>query len=639
MKTITKTFFTILLLLLFSPFLFAQQTELSEANRKYHEQAYIHAAALYQEVVESGVETEELLEKLANSYYFNAVYTKAAKYYAKLFKQNPDQKKILVLRYAQSLKAIGNNEEGDKYFKVYQKTLAEKNSGTNSDINFLALLEANSGKFSIEKLKINSPGRDFGAATNGQGELIFASTRDTGVVRRTFSARDGLSFLDLYRAADPKSSSVAKKLKGKINTRMHEASAVITKDGSTIYFTRSRGEIGNGKNNSSSLGIYRASLIDGKWDNIENLSINSNNFSNAHPALSPDEKFMYFSSDKPGGFGQSDLYKVEIFEDGSMGEPVNLDGMINTIGRETFPFVSAENHLYFSSDGHVGHGGMDVFYWDLLDEQILYPINLGAPLNSLVDDFAFSIDATGNGYVSSNRPNGKGYDDIYSFVQLEPLEKMQPTSLFKKETDEETATPLTDSDKDVSKDKFNKINSLKTDSEKNANKVAAHLVPVQRNSEKKMHPADMKNGDREEQAQENNAQAEQNIFKLFKGDDLSHALGIKVIYFDLNKAIISSEAAVQLDKVSAVMQKYPDVKIEIRSHTDSRASKAYNLNLSKRRAKATMEYLLQKGIASERLSYKGVGETQPVNECTDGKLCSEKQHQQNRRSEFILVAY
>lgn len=637
MKIIKKTLLTALLFS--SSLLFAQHGDISKADTKYEEYAYVNASEIYKELVNSGFESEELLEKLANSYYFISLYPEAAEYYERLFKLDPNQEAIISMRYAQSLKAAGQAQKADKYFRASWETSAGKGAVHRSEIEFAQLLEANSGRYSIEELKINSPGTDYGAAIDSQGQLIFASTRDTGVVRRSLSAWGGLSFLDLYAAVDPRSSTSTKKLSGKINTRMHESSAVITKDGSTMYFTRSRGDVSNGKDSISTLGIYRAHLIDGKWSNIEDLSINSNDFSNAHPALSSGEEFLWFSSDRPGGYGQSDIYSVEIFEDDSMGIPANLGGMVNTIGRETFPFVSSEDHLYFSSDGHFGFGGLDIFYWDPLDELTAYPINLGAPLNSPADDFAFSIDSTGSGYFSSNRPGGKGHDDIYSFVQEQPLEQVHHSLIFGKVTDKHTGSPLADSDITIIDSGNKELTSLNTDSEGNYEIATTRFTPLFIRAENENYHTDEKAGDAEKQVQEINLRLEQNIFKIYKGDNLTKALGIEVLYFDLDKAEIRPDAAVQLEKILTVMQKYPQIKIDIRSHTDSRGSKSYNLKLSERRAGSTMEYLLQKGIAAERLSSEGFGESRPVNRCPDGKPCSEELHQENRRSEFILIDF
>ena len=635
MKILKKTLY--IALWFSSPLLFSQQKELAKADQQYAEHAYVNAAEIYREVAESGYESEELLEKLANSYYFNAIYKQASLYYGRLFDLGEKREPLEVLRFAQSLKASGQDKEAKKYFERYEDAVGK--TGVNDDIDFEELLNDNSGRYEIQELKINSPGIDYGAARGADDQLIFASTRDTGVVRRNLSAWDGQGFLDLYVAADPSSSASSKKIRGKINTRMHESSAVITRDGSTMYFTRSRGVAGNGKDSISTLGIYRAHLMDGEWTNIEELSINSNNFSNAHPALNPGEDFMWFSSDRPGGYGQSDIYKVQIFEDNSMGKPVNLGGMVNTIGRETFPFVSSDGHLYFSSDGHYGLGGLDIFFWDPLDELTTYPINLGDPLNSPADDFAFTIDSTGTGYFSSNRLGGKGSDDIYSFAQQKRLELVHHTQIFGKVTDDQTGSPLAYSQITLIDSENRKRVSLNTDSKGNYKIVAARFTPFFVRAENEDYVSDEKAGIAEKRVQEINFQLDQNIFKLYKGEDLAKVLGIKTIYFDLDKAEIRPDAGVELQKVFAVMQKYPQVKIEIRSHTDNRASQAYNFKLSERRAKATKEYLLQKGIAAERLSAVGFGETRPIKECEDGTSCSEEEYQQNRRSEFILVDF
>src|SRR5690606_27243125 len=230
------------------------------------------------------------------------------------------------------------------------------------------------------------------------------------------------TYLNL-RAIALKDSTVvgiaAKSYAPEINTEMHDGNAVFTKDGNTMYFTRNNyknGKRAQDEDQISHLQIFRAERVGGQWGNIVSLPFNSESYSTAHPALSPDESILYFASDMPGSLGSFDIYSVSI-AGGKYSIPLNL-GIINTIHKEQFPFVSANNNLYFSSDGHFGYGALDVFVSKITDTGLSEAVNVGAAVNSGYDDFSFSINsATRKGYFASNRPTGKGSDDIYSFIE------------------------------------------------------------------------------------------------------------------------------------------------------------------------------------------------------------------------------
>ncbi|MFB9106143.1 TolB family protein, partial [Algibacter miyuki] len=208
------------------------------------------------------------------------------------------------------------------------------------------------------------------------------------------SGWDGLSYLSLYAVDLDSTNQITgkeRKLKGKLNSTYHESSAVYTKDLNTMYFTRSNNTSKKRKDDKN-LKIYRTQKEDGKWSTPEELDFNSDHYSSAHPALSPDEKTLYFASDRPGGYGESDLYRVKINEDLTLEAPENLGSKINTPGKETFPFVDQDNSFYFSSDGHFGLGGLDVFYIKIkADDTFDNLLNVGTPINSYADDFAFGI--------------------------------------------------------------------------------------------------------------------------------------------------------------------------------------------------------------------------------------------------------
>ncbi|WP_188111986.1 PD40 domain-containing protein [Aquimarina sp. RZ0] len=318
---------------------------------------------------------------------------------------------------------------------VNAKKESEEESGDKENLknteesNFLfnepRSLEKETENFRVDILEINSKYSDY-APSFYKGELVFASSRNKGRLTTILHDLNNQPFLDLYttKPATKGGKSVIR-LKGSINTKFHESSAIFSKDGKTVYFTRN--SYSNSTPVRSSKGIvllkmYRATYHNGKWIDIEELPFNSAEYSIAHPALSLDEKFLYFASDMPGSYGESDLYMVELYKDGSFGTPQNMGSVINTSGRETFPYISDKGKLFFASDGHQGLGGLDIFMAVPTEYEKIKVYNLGAPINSSEDDFTFIInEADKKGYFASNRKGGRGDDDIYSFEQIGPL--------------------------------------------------------------------------------------------------------------------------------------------------------------------------------------------------------------------------
>lgn len=398
---------SIFLILTLSFSAFSQQQELNKADKAYTDYDYINAREIYIKVTEKGYEDPELYIKIANSFYFNAKYDEALNWYNKLFEL--DEETISsenLLRYAQSLKASGYEQKSKKYYDKYLKKSGIPLEGKKlSSVDYLKIIKANSGRYEISSLDaINTDDIEFGKAIY-DGKLVYASNHTkVGFLKRKNGWNDAY-FLDLYQV-DVNGTKVVgkpKKLPGDVNKEYHESSAIITKDGKTMYFTRSNSNPKK-KNKDQHLKIYRAHLIDGQWTQIEDLPINSDDYSTAHPALDSLETRLYFSSDKPGGYGNSDLYVASIGKSGSIGVAENLGPKINTKGKETFPFISDQNELYFSSDGHFGLGGMDIFRIKIKAFGFGELLNVGKPINSYADDFAFGINSnTRKGFFSSNR--------------------------------------------------------------------------------------------------------------------------------------------------------------------------------------------------------------------------------------------
>ncbi|WP_422082482.1 OmpA family protein [Ulvibacterium sp.] len=615
-----------------------QERKLHKANKKYKELAFVEASKIYTDVAESGYKSVDFLKKLGNSYYFNAKYKDAAKWYEELFSQTQTVDPVYYIRYSQSLKAIGLEELSSKWFDKYLGATEISEKKYKSVDDYMRIIEENSDRYQMEPLSINTEGIEFGATFSNR-RIIFASTRDTGAVFKRISAWEDLPFLDLYEAHQKPDGSLTspKKLRGKINSKGHESTPIFTRDGNTMYFTRSNNtrRIKKTKDQVQHLKIYRAHLVNGKWTDIEDLSINGDNYSTAHPALSPSEDKLYFVSNMPGSIGQTDIYVARINADKSLGKSVNLGKKINTKGRESFPFITEDNELYFSSDGHFGLGGYDVFFTRLNGTGFGSLLNVGKPINSSFDDFAFAIKEK-KGFVSSNRPGGAGRDDIYGFIELKDIKELLVSKIYGTVVDKDTKFPLVNSIIDILDEQDNQIAQLRTNAEGHyvteADIHTGYHIKVSNEGYMSEHVFSKK----DRRNREHNFELSKDTLDLKKGIDIAKIVNARV-YFDLDKSAIRSDAARELEKIVTIMKAYPELNIHVRSHTDSRARDGYNLALSERRARATVNHLIKRGIQRTRLSGKGYGEKELVNQCSNGIKCSEAQHQLNRRSEFIIV--
>ncbi|UBZ12897.1 OmpA family protein [Flagellimonas marinaquae] len=613
---------------------------MERADERYNQYSFSPAIDIYKKVLDKGYTSPDLLKRLGNSYYFNAKYQEAADTYAKLNTTYPDEMSVEdVFRYAQSLKSIGNYDQAAQLMESFREMTSTM---SDFDEDYMTKIEKNSGRYTVKTFPYNSKYSDFAAAYYEKG-LIFASDRDTGNFaryRHTWNARD---FLDLYKVnADSVSNNNVVKLGGVVNTRLHESTSVVTKDGTTMYFTRNNFFDGRKKKDEEGiirLKIYSAENIDGEWLNITELPFNSDSYSVAHPMLSPDGKKLYFVSDMPGSLGESDIFVTEIIGDGTYGPIKNLGSNINTIARETFPFIDKDGVLYFSSDGHQGLGGLDVFATKIAYNDYTQPVvNVGKPVNTPKDDFSYIFNSENKtGYFSSNREGGMGDDDIYEFVENEPLVLDCIQEITGTVRDRISNEVLAGATVKIIDEENNEISSTITDSEGNyilmLDCSKGNFVRASRDgyvpSEEYLPISDGK-------PRIVDFYLERDLVTGGFGDDLAKLLQLSTIYFDLNKYNIRSDAEIEIQKVIVAMEKYPSLKIKVNSHTDSRGVDAYNLWLSQKRAEATVDYMISKGISANRLQGEGYGETRLVNDCANGVQCSEEQHQLNRRSEFII---
>jgi len=645
----------LIITILFTSLGYSQIDKLKEADKMFEGYAFIDAQKIYLEVARSGYESENLFKKLGDSYYFNNDQEKALEWYQKLYDLNQNLSKEYLFRYAQSLKSVKRYKESDKIMLEFD-ALNETDSRVSKlkkERNYLELIDMQSGRFEMEKASINSDYSEFSPSFFGK-QLVFASNRPiSSSVKRIHEWNNqpylNLYSLDLSDSLDIESEPIV--FSEELNSKFHESSAVFTKDGKTVYFTRnnfSGNKLNRGEDGVSYLKLFKSKLNqENTWTKPEELPFNSDNYSVAHPALSKDNKTLYFSSDMEGTIGMSDIFRVKLLEDDTYSSPENLGNLINTEGRENFPFVSDDGLLYFASDGHLGLGGLDVFVAVIKDKGELGEVfNLGRPINSNKDDFSFIINSKlRKGFFASNRGEGESSDNIYKINQLEKLmtacSQLLNGNIFT--TNGEDA--LSDAKVELFDENLKLLNSTTTDSE------GFYQFEVECDTRYVVRVSKDGFGTLEELVRTNSDFGTENaldfsvdkgdelgVTKADKGDDLSDLLQLDPIYFDIDKFQIRTDAEVELQKIIAVMKSYPEMRIDVRSHTDSRAGDSYNKILSDKRATATKDYIIEKsGISSERISGRGYGETQLVNSCSNGIDCSEAEHALNRRSEFIIL--
>lgn len=633
-------------MLCFTSLTFAQN--INKASKNFDNLAYVNATEIYEKVVASGKESAEIYSKLGDAYFFNAQYEKAVTAYANLMRLESNPPAAQLYRYAVSLKSTGNYKDSDIQMDRFAKANATQNTSKLfvDQKNYLDIIARNSGRFTLEDAKINALQSDYGAAFY-KDRLIFTTARDTGSFRKRVHKWTGEAFTTLHQAtvAADGSLSDVKRFSSTLDTKYHESTPVFSPDGKSVYFTRNNyfnGKKGYDANKMVLLKIYSATLKDDKWTDIKELPFNSNDFNTAHPAISTDGKTLYFASDRPGTLGLSDLYSAAILGDNTFGEVTNLGPQINTEARETFPFIAPDGTLFFASDGHPGLGGLDIFsaHKDT-QQQYRFVQNIGAPANSPYDDFSYAINANKHGYLTSNRVGGVGSDDIYRFTENKPLPQQFTTPLYGVMMDVETQEVMPNTTINIVDANFQNPIEVVTDSQ------GKFTIPAVDLNTKYYIIADVPGFEHFEKAVEldhpthttevMNIPLERVEKPVYVGADLAKMFHIELIYFDLDKSNIRPDAAVELAKILEVMKQYPTLNLDIRSHTDSRATATYNEKLSSRRAASTKNWLVSQGISPDRLTSRGYGETQLVNDCADSVSCTEAQHQLNRRSEFIVT--
>ncbi len=669
-----------------------------------------------------------IYKKLGDTYSLISQPEEAEKWYEKAV-YDTDDEPIYYYRYAMTLRQNKKYDESVEWMTIYKQKSGmsdERLEEFFKELDIVEKVKREGIKAQLYSMSIDSKFTEYGAVYYENDKIVYTSNNISAGGKRR-SSYDNLPFTDLLVAKRINDNDFkgGEKISPVINTNFHESSPTFNSDYTVMFFTRNNMNPEK-KNNlrDYNLKIFRSfRQQDGTWSHPEEVHFDSDEYNCAHPCLSKDGKTLYFASDMPGTFGKSDIYKVKVNEDWTLGKPENLGKKINTKGTETFPFVDQNGNLFFSSDGHAGLGGLDIFVAFYTTSGKFFMLkNMGLPYNSSKDDFAFVInDAHDEGFISSNRLGGHGYDDIYMF---RPYEMIKPFIYFVGHTKDNNGfvTPntmvelssngklirkkislfdgrvtfLLDPEKEYEirahrkgyKDaviKLNTYNLSKSRIEqdiilKQIQKIRACIADY--NTKEALDSVEVKiyghNGTDEKYVMytkpngcvdfaipENLLQQEVSYEFEFRkqgylpkrynyqqhlGKDTINwikpnkqrvyliKLKLNPIYFDLDKWDIRPDAAAELDKIVELLKRFPNIKLSMESHTDSRHTKAYNMSLSQRRAQATMQYLIDHGIDPKRLKARGFGESRLVNHCSDEVKCTEEEHQMNRRTELMIIS-
>lgn len=643
-KEMRNLYIPILLMMCFSMSAVAQEKSGKEIKGDKYTFSYS-----YDKAIKTYTSTKDLTlegqRRLAEAYQITVQYEKAKLVYAEIVSASSG---VLPEDYYNYSMLLKNNGKYSESFTQMDKFAALKpndfraidylaNKGSLSD------LMTDKGGFKLVQMDINSNAQDF-APNFYKDQIVFASTREKmKMIKRTYNL-NGMPFLDMYVSDIENDQLKAPKNFDKgLNAKLHDGPASFNKEGTLIAFTRNHSR---SKNKVVELQIYMSKYENEKWSEATPFLQNDEGYNVGHPFLSADGKTMYFVSDMPGGYGGADIYKTTQNINGAWSKAENLGDQINTEGDELFPFLEeVSGTLLFSSNGRFGLGGQDIFMAKMSNDDFSQVQNAGAPLNTQYDDFALIVNGTTKkGYFSSDRPGGKGSDDIYGveFLKgLNPQKRIEGIALNKNRIaipgtfitlmddngnvidtittqDEATYSFVVESDK---KFKLKGEKENYKDGETTANTLGEELVVK----------ADLVLLTKKENIAE----------KVEKDDELGKIAELNTIYFDLNKYNLRPDAVKELDKIVIIMNDHPNIKVLISSHTDCRESKEYNLELSEKRAKTTAWYIKQRITKPERISSKGYGEEKLLNNCAcKGDVvsdCSEEEHQINRRSEFTII--
>ena len=506
-----------------------------------------------------------------------------------------------------------------------------------------ALLLAN---YELQKMSINRSSDDLGTFFK-EDTIYFSSNRKTRRAKQLIHKEDDTYVYNIYTAIKRKKRKKHKVsfLRGDVNTKLNQSLPVITEDGSTMYFTTNN--IKNGTIQQE-LHIFKATKKDGNWTDIIDLPINSDAYSNGHAVLSADETQMYFVSDRDCKPGDSDIYKVQLHADGSYGIPERLRKGINTPREEITPYITENNAMYFSSKGHNGYGGFDVFYVDL-NKKNATPVNLGPAINTLSDDFGFSMhEKTGKGFLSSNKEQTT---NVYEVLEKKPIKQLledlkAEQLILQKLKGQVRAASIVSSSEAAFRKNSNELSleeQLFFDCLKNCIelKVSKNLSRHAKAKITKLLDSllNAKKTSTAQQLPKKLRETSQTKVKVAKTtpETLQEKKAQVMDYFKFNSSYLHASFKSKLKVLAQILKSDTTSKVQFYVHADARGTTDYNLLLTKKRLKRIETYLIKRGVQPSQVSGKAYGKSLILNDCVDGVSCKETSHKINRRVAYKWI--
>lgn len=603
----------------------------SRGDKHFNDMAYEKAIFYY----ETGLRYREIpsaRKNLAESYRLVNNSRKAEVNYRKvneLDNKAPEN----WLYYGKALMMNSKYEEARAWIKAYLDATPGNNLAAClfSSCEKAIALQKDSTLYKVQLLNIAGVSSAFSAAMYNGG-IVFSANQDVARASKK-DPWTGKSYLNLYytQKRDGSTWTTPVALNGDINGGYHDGVAAFSPNGKHVYFTRNNytgKKLRTDDKNVSNLRLYRAEFKNGMWTQIVDMHFNSDFYSTGHAALSPDGKKLYLISDMPGGYGGTDIYVCDVFGD-AISFPRNLGPNVNTPGNEMFPtFNGEENALYFSSEGHDNLGGLDIFKVAFENNEWSKPVNLGYPINTSQDDFAYVAAEGGlSGYISSNR---SGTDQIYEFTKAVPEVKLTLEGVV---TLKGSSVPLQDVIIRSMDASDSIVRSVITDA------LGRFSVELEPNKIYKVYASRNDVFTATAEISTMNIKSSATLNKNLEVEEIviDKPIVLENIYYDMDKWDIRPDAALALNKLVTILKDNPNINIELNSHTDKWGSDSYNLVLSDKRARSAVKYVISQGIAGSRITAKGYGETRPVNHCVNGVKCTAEEDAANRRTEFKVI--
>lgn len=655
-----------LIVLLFA-FVFASslaQAQINQADNLFKSYSYSLAIPQYLKVAQNPRDANynHAVVRLADCYRLVNDQLSAKAWYAKAV-NIPNTESINWFYYGEALRCAQEYELAKEAYLTYDSLNKDDLRGKDyaAFCDEIPKLNNIPVSFEIKNVSVlNSERSDFGPAFYNGG-VVFVSDRRQNFMDNKKYEWTNFNYLDLFFATpryldeyfqemnEPKSFS------GKFNQTYHDGPATFARHDSLIYFNRT--DKGKEKRDSDNFRTDRLKIFwamyDGSWSKTEAFFLNSENYSVGHPALSPEGNTLYFVSDMPESLGGTDIFSCN-WNGQSWDQPVNLGPAVNSVGDEMFPSVSGDQ-LYFASNGIAGFGGLDLFRTTLKSGKWSKAENLGQPVNSSFDDFALILDPRSKkGFFSSNRPGGKGSDDIYAcrFFESKPQKKTDllvvaqdslSTTLTGFVKEKKTLNPMPGSTVFLLNTKTEKVEVIKTDANGQFTALISKGVFYVVKGMENNYVSDCINFKFETTDTSRSVKTPRDLLldklelnQVFSVNNMDYS--IETIYYDFDKHFIRSDAEKELDRLVQLMRENP-VIVELGSHTDSRGTDEYNIELSQKRAESAVRYIVLRGIDAARITARGYGETELINGCSDGVPCSHAQHQANRRTEFKVTGF